>query len=78
MSEIKDKVLQFFKEKDIETESINDSDDILFSGVIDSFQIVELIGFLEDEFNIEFQDEDINEENFRTIGNVIELVTRKI
>ncbi len=78
MDKVREVVLLFFNERDIETDKLNDNDDILFSGVIDSFQIVELIGFLEAEFNIEFQDDDINEENFKTIGNIIELVTAKI
>lgn len=78
MNKIKEIVLQFFNEKDIEVDNLSDNDDILFSGIIDSFQIVELIGFLEAEFNIEFNDDDINEENFKTIGKIIELVTRKI
>lgn len=78
MRDIKKTVLQFFNEKDIDIDNINEDDDILFSGVIDSFQIVELIGFLETKFHIEFKDEDINETNFSTIGNIIGLVTEKI
>lgn len=78
MKDVKDKVLLFFEEKEIEVGNLNDNDDILFSGIIDSFQIVELIGYLESEFSIQFKEEDINENNFKTIGNIIGLVASKI
>lgn len=50
---------------------------LLESGVLDSMGVIELIQFLESEFNIELDDGEITEDNLETIEAATELVVRK-
>lgn len=43
----------------------------------DSMAIVTLIGEIEDQFDIEFDDDDISAENFETISSLTELVLER-
>ncbi len=47
---------------------------MLEDGVIDSFTLVEIISALEDEFNIEFDADDIIAENFANKDVIIDFV----
>jgi acyl carrier protein len=58
-------------------DSIEHDSDMLAGGVIDSLGITELIGFLEREYGIKVDDEDIDAENFRSIDSVAAFVERK-
>ena len=50
--------------------------DYIKSGLLDSVQVIDLIGFLEDTFTIRLTDDDLQSERFRTIGGVIEIVKK--
>ncbi|WP_448547378.1 acyl carrier protein [Thalassotalea fusca] len=52
-------------------------DTALFGAIpeFDSMAIVSLITELEARFDIEVDDEDISEENFANIGNIVELIS---
>jgi len=45
--------------------------------VIDSTGVLELVGFLEENFGIRIQDEELVPENLDTIDNIVQFVTRK-
>jgi len=45
--------------------------------VIDSTGVLELVGFLEENFGVRIQDEDLVPENLDTIDNIVQFVTRK-
>ena len=47
-------------------------------GVLDSFGSVYLISFLEKEFNIKIDADDLEEENFCSLKNIKEFVINKI
>lgn len=47
-----------------------DTDSLLGRGIIDSMGVVELITFLQDEFNVAVEDGDITEENFGTLDAI--------
>ena len=49
----------------------------LLDGAVDSLALNQLIGFLEDEFEIEVEDDDMREEHFSTVGTITALVTAK-
>jgi acyl carrier protein len=51
--------------------------DALAEGLLDSLAIEELIGFLEDSFSIEFEDDELDAQNFSSIDAVVALVDRK-
>jgi acyl carrier protein len=49
----------------------------LLQGRVDSLGLNQLIGFLEDEFEIEVDDDDMREEHFATVSTITRLVTAK-
>ena len=50
---------------------------LIENGVMTSLQTVELVTFLEDEFNIMIEDEEFDEENFGSVDAIATLVEGK-
>jgi acyl carrier protein len=50
---------------------------LLDSAVLDSLGMFNLVGYLEDTFGVEVQDEEIVPDNFATIGDIARLVRSK-
>jgi acyl carrier protein len=50
---------------------------LLEQGIIDSLGILDLVAFLEGEFQISFGDEELTEENFQTAARLASLVCKK-
>jgi len=61
-----------------DNDSFADQDSFLATGIMDSTGILELIEFLEENYNITIQDEEMLPENLDTIDNVCSFVTRKM
>jgi acyl carrier protein len=61
-----------FGEEDISL----DDDSPLLEGVLDSMALMRLVAFIEEEFDIEVDDQEISTQNFRTIEDVARLVKR--
>jgi acyl carrier protein len=61
---------------DAEDVDLSDSEDI-FSLGLDSINAMTLVLNLQDTFNIQFDASDISVENFRTISDIVELITQK-
>jgi acyl carrier protein len=51
--------------------------DLLADEIIDSLGIMELISFLEKQYGIKVDDDDIEPENFRSVDSIVEFVERK-
>jgi len=49
----------------------------LLGSVMDSLGLMQLIAFLEEEFDVEIDDADVTVDNFRTVGDIERLVTAK-
>lgn len=54
----------------------NDDTDLLASGLLDSFDIVNLVSQLEEAFTVEIEPADIVPENFRTVAAIAALMER--
>ncbi|MFC1745705.1 phosphopantetheine-binding protein [Candidatus Riflebacteria bacterium] len=54
----------------------NDSS-LLDSGIIDSLSILKLVNEIEEEFNIEIDENDLEIENFETLNKIAELIERQ-
>ena len=54
----------------------NDDTDLLASGLLDSFDIVNLVSQLEEAFSVEIEPTDIVPENFRTVAAIAALMER--
>lgn len=58
--------------------AIGDDTSFLKTGIIDSTGILEIIGFLEEEFNVKVEDEDVIPENLDSINLLASYVEKKI
>ena len=54
----------------------DDDLDLLGSGIIDSFDVVNIVAGLEEKFQIEIDAEDIVPENFSRLAGIINLVKK--
>lgn len=79
MSEIKDKLREFIIENFLfgEADGLKDETSFLDEGIIDSTGILEVIDFLEEEFSIDVDDEELIPENLDSIKNLEAYVTKK-
>ena len=80
MSDIKDKIKNFIIENFLfgEAEGIKDDTSFLEEGIIDSTGILELVNYLEEEFEISVDDEELIPENLDSISNVAAYVEKKL
>lgn len=77
MNEVKQKILNLLKEKKTDAVIPEDTSvNLLASGVIDSFDIVDLIVSLEEIFGIEVDGDDIVPENFESVDAIAKLVKK--
>lgn len=58
--------------------SLQDSDSLIESGIVDSMGILELVAFVESAFNIRVEDIDLTPENFDSIESLSSFVAVKI
>ena len=72
MSELKDTIRSFVVENFLfgNNENLEDNTSFLDEGIIDSTGILELVSYLEEEFSITVEDEDLVPENLDSINNV--------
>lgn len=49
---------------------------LIDAGILDSFDIISLVGELNDEFDIEIDAEDLEPKNFNTVEAIVALVKR--
>jgi acyl carrier protein len=57
--------------------SFSDEDNILALGLVDSLFAVQLVLFVEEEFNIEVLDSELNIDNFSSVNTIGALIRRK-
>lgn len=60
------------------TAELGENDPLLESGIVDSMGILQLVGFIESEFGIEVDDEEIVPDNFETMANIAAFVDSKL
>lgn len=58
-------------------EIVNTSDELISSGIIDSFGILQLIMTLETELGIKLEENDLEAKNFSTINSIAEMIHLK-
>lgn len=57
-------------------DKIYDDEDLLGSGIVDSMGMMNLINFIENEADIKIPSEDMTIENFMTIKNIMQYLSR--
>ena len=80
MNEVRDKIRAFVVENFLFGKDDGFSDDTSFleEGIIDSTGILELVSFLEEEYSISVEDEELVPENLDSINNAVAYVERKL
>jgi acyl carrier protein len=54
-------------------------DDLLLGGgIVDSLGVLDIVGYLEEQFHVVISDEDLTPDNFETIGHLAAFVERKL
>jgi methoxymalonate biosynthesis acyl carrier protein len=57
---------------------LNDDDDIFSLGFVNSLFAMQLVMFVEKEFQLKVSDDDLMIDNFRSVNAVMDLVTKKL
>ena len=57
--------------------TIDPDDDLLASGVLDSFNIVSLAVFAQEQFGVEFEAEDLSRENMARLSALVALIRQR-
>ena len=75
MTNIEQKLREYIKDT---TNTDVDSDTLLVEqGIIDSMGVMDLIAFIQSNFQIEFTDDDLTAENFQNINTIAGLIGSK-
>ncbi len=53
-----------------EADEIRDDDDLLTNGLIDSLGLLDMVGFIEERFDLEVADTDLTVSNFRSLKDI--------
>jgi acyl carrier protein len=77
---MKDKIRKFIVENFLfgQDEGLKDDTSFLDEGIIDSTGILELVNFIEEQFSIKVDDEELVPENLDSINNVVAYLGRKV
>jgi len=75
---IREKIDAFFRDKGFTIEEIKNSNDLIRDGFLDSFDFLDLIIFLENEFNIEITPEDTQSGVLRNYNSIIQFLEEKL
>jgi len=73
----KQKIKEFLS-RFMRNHDLKDDEDIFARGFINSLAALQLVQFLEKEFGIAVEDEDLDLDNFRTLNSMDELLERKL
>lgn len=71
-AKIKEFLSRFFRNHDLQ-----DEEDIFALGFVNSLLAMQLVSFVEKEFRITIDDDDLDLDNFRTIAKIDQLIARK-
>lgn len=74
---MKDKVIEILMDLVPDFE-YSDDVKLLDDGILDSFDIVNLVLEINEEFDVEIGVEDVSEENFETVDSICELIKEKL
>lgn len=67
----------FNKNSDVSSTELKEDTNYVESGWIDSFQFLELIGAVEENFGVSFSDDDFAKEELLTIKGMVEIIYNK-
>lgn len=62
----------------VDIKSLSKDADILHNGIVDSFGFVQLLLYLEEKFNIDFSQEELESKEIKTINGLIRKIIEKM
>jgi acyl carrier protein len=74
---VRDFITNQMAQRPLET-YIDDSDQLVETGIIDSLGVMTLLSFLEEKFSIQIPSEDLIPENFASISTIAALVNQQM
>jgi acyl carrier protein len=80
VSDIGSRVKGFIAEEIMFEDSASDlSDDTqLLGGVLDSLGLMQLVSYIEEEFDVTVEDSEVTVDNFRTVADIERLISQKV
>ena len=81
MSSIESRLREFISRNFLYAQTdtpLRGNDSLLEKGIIDSTGVLELVAFLEKEYGIEVEDEELTPENLDSVHNLVAFVERKL
>ena len=72
---IREKVVKYILEL-TNDQNLDPNMNLFESGTLTSLDILDLLSFIEETFNISFSEDDITMENFGTMNNIVKLIER--
>ena len=78
-AEMVETIIEFIRDEYVEDEDmvIDESTQLISSGLVDSFSMVSLKMFLEEEYSISIPDEEASTEAFDTVSSIVKIVTAR-
>lgn len=77
--DMSDRIRRFIREEVMLDEQARlDDETPLLDGVLDSLALMQLVAFLEEEFDTEINDTEVTAENFRTIADIERLMSGRM
>lgn len=79
--EIKQQIVDFIVTNflfDEGEKTLNETESLLETGVIDSTGVLELVAFIEETYQIKIEDEEIMPENLDSVENIVAFVSYKL
>jgi acyl carrier protein len=69
--------IRAFLEGRLGTDTFGDEDDLFGTGLVNSLFALELVLFVENEFGLTVENEDLQRDDFRSVSTLAQLVLRK-
>ena len=77
MSDVRQEVRQFFTQQLArDLAGVDDSTSLLQAGVLDSLGVMELVAFLQDQYGLTLDDDDLVPENLESVDAIVGFVAR--
>jgi acyl carrier protein len=75
-NEIRNFILENFM-MGMEENELQDSDSLLDKGIIDSTGVLELVGFIEEHYQITIEDDELVPDNLDSVNNLVKFIDKK-
>ncbi|MCG3155496.1 MAG: hypothetical protein DKINENOH_02102 [bacterium] len=75
--DIRTEIVNFLKKQAPKGVTFKDSDSLLATGVIDSLKMLDLISFIENQFNLAVDEDEMMPDNFESVDAITRFIHQK-